>query len=122
MVLIGHGNRDHATSSNRWRLERFTTFLSKPDMDRLQNKTLQAPSVGGGCVMPFIYYPNHVQIHFIAADRRKDFQQIVRPNQPVWLADTFHKGNLVFIFFASNGGGCLVSINKPYFFLIVLFR
>ena len=45
---IGHGNRNHATSSNRWRLERFTTS----DWDRLLNKALQAPSFGGGCVSP----------------------------------------------------------------------
>ena len=44
---IGHGNRDHETSSNRGRFERFTTPLSKPDLDRLLNKALQAPSVGG---------------------------------------------------------------------------
>ena len=44
---------------NRYRfqpicLERFTTYayLSKPDLDRLLNKALQAPSVEGGCVMP----------------------------------------------------------------------
>ena len=49
---IGHGNRVHETSSNRGRLERSTTFLSKPDLDRLLNKALQAPSVGGGCVIP----------------------------------------------------------------------
>ena len=47
-----HGNRDHETSSNRGRFERFTTQLSKPDLDRLLNKALQAPSVGGGCVIP----------------------------------------------------------------------
>ena len=49
---IGHGNQDHETSSNRGRFERFTTYLSKPDLDRLLNKALQAPSVGGGCVIP----------------------------------------------------------------------
>ena len=49
--LIGHGNLVHETS-NRERLERFTTFLSKPDLDRFLNKALQAPSIGGGCVIP----------------------------------------------------------------------
>ena len=27
-LTIGHGNRDHETSSNRGRLKRFTTYLS----------------------------------------------------------------------------------------------
>ena len=49
---IGHGNRDHETSSNRGRLEHSTTKLSKPDLDRLLIKALQAPSVGGSCVIP----------------------------------------------------------------------
>ena len=39
-------------SSNRGRFEHFTSLLSKPDLDRLLNKALQAPSVGGGCVIP----------------------------------------------------------------------
>ena len=30
----------------------YTTYLSKPDLDRLLNKALQAPSFGGGCVIP----------------------------------------------------------------------
>ena len=47
-----HGNWDHEASSKRWRLERFTTQLSKPDLDILLNNTLRAPSVGGGCVIP----------------------------------------------------------------------
>ena len=50
-TIIGHNNRDHATSVKRGRLERFTTLLSKPDLDRLLNKALQAPSVGG-CLIP----------------------------------------------------------------------
>ena len=36
----------------RGRLERFSTQLSKADLDRLLNKALQAPSAGGGCVIP----------------------------------------------------------------------
>ena len=50
--FVWHGNRSHETSSNRGRLERFNTYLSKPDLDRLLNKALQSPSVGGGCVIP----------------------------------------------------------------------
>ena len=46
------GNCDHETSSNRGRFERFTTYLSKADFDRLLNKAIQVPSVGGGCVLP----------------------------------------------------------------------
>ena len=49
---IGHGNRDHATSTKRWRLERFTAYLPKPDLDITLNKVLQTPSIGGGCVTP----------------------------------------------------------------------
>ena len=48
---IGHSNRDHVTSSKRGRSERFTTYMSKADLERL-NKALQAPSLGGGCVIP----------------------------------------------------------------------
>ena len=51
-LVIGHGNRYHETSSNRGRLERFTTWLFKTDLDRLLTKALQAPSIGGGCVIP----------------------------------------------------------------------
>ena len=40
-----HANRDHSTSSKRERSERFTTKLSKPDLDRLLNNALQAPSL-----------------------------------------------------------------------------
>ena len=59
---IGHGNRDHATSSKRGRLERFTTNLSKPDLYRLLNKALQAPSFVGGCVIPItVPYWSHIQ-------------------------------------------------------------
>ena len=46
LVSIGNGNRDHETSSTRGRLEHFTTKLSNPDLDRLLNKVLQAPSIG----------------------------------------------------------------------------
>ena len=49
---IGHGNRDHESSSARGRLDQFTTKLSNPDLDRLLNKALQAPSIGWGCVIP----------------------------------------------------------------------
>ena len=51
-LYVGHGNRDHETSSKRWRLEHFTTSMSKADLDRLLNKALRAPSFGGGCVIP----------------------------------------------------------------------
>ena len=40
LLVIGHDNRDHETSSNRGRLERFTTYFSKPDLNRLLNKAL----------------------------------------------------------------------------------
>ena len=50
---IGNGNRDHATSSKRGSLERFTTYLSKPDLNSLLNESLQVPSFEGGCVIPF---------------------------------------------------------------------
>ena len=54
MHVIGHDNHDHPTSSKRGRSERFTAKLSKPDLDRLLNNALQAPSssTGGGCVIP----------------------------------------------------------------------
>ena len=49
--VLGHSNRDHATSSKRGRLERFTKQLSNPGLDKLLHKALQAPSFGGGCVI-----------------------------------------------------------------------
>ena len=30
----------------------YIVYLSKPDLDRLLNKALQAPSLGGDCVIP----------------------------------------------------------------------
>ena len=51
---IGYSNRDHTTYSKRGSSERFSTLLSKADLDRLLNKALQAPSLGGGCVIPII--------------------------------------------------------------------
>jgi len=49
---MGHSNRNHATSTKRGRLERLATKFSKPDLYKLLNKALQAPSLGGGCVIP----------------------------------------------------------------------
>ena len=47
-VTIGHSNRDPATSSKRWR-----SNLSKSVwLRQLCSKTLQAPSFGGGFVIP----------------------------------------------------------------------
>ena len=49
---IGHGNQDHETTLKKGGLRRFTTWLSNPDLDRLLDKALQAPSTGWGCVIP----------------------------------------------------------------------
>ena len=50
--FIRHCNRNHAIFSKRGRLDRFTTYFSKRDLDKLLNTALQAPSLGGGCVIP----------------------------------------------------------------------
>ena len=56
---IGHSNRDH-TNSKRGPLEGFTTKLPKAELDRLLNKLLKAPSLGGDCVIPItvLYWAN----------------------------------------------------------------
>ena len=59
----------HATSSKRGPSERFTTKLSKPDLDRLLNKAFRAPSFGGGCVIPitlpfWIFFLKEMLIRF----------------------------------------------------------
>ena len=41
---------------------------------------------------------NPIQIHFKPWLDGRIFQQLARPNQPVWRAGKFHKGNLVFSF------------------------
>ena len=52
-MIIGHGNRDHTTSSNRGRSsERLIQNLSKSALDHLCSKVFQAPSFGGGFVIP----------------------------------------------------------------------
>ena len=51
----------------------------------------------------FSYYPNPIQIDFLAvAGRQFFFQQLARPNQPGWRAGTFHKDNLVFVIFVDS--------------------
>ena len=69
-LFIGHSNRDHATSSKRGRSEHFTTSLSKADLDRLLYKALQAPSLGGGCMIPitFPYCFNIYKRDFVNSD------------------------------------------------------
>ena len=52
-VWIGHSNWDHATCPREGaRSALLHTQLSKADLDRLLNKAIQAPSLGGGCVIP----------------------------------------------------------------------
>ena len=50
IYIIGHGNRDHATSSKRWRSERYISV--QVWLRQLCSKTLQAASFGGGFVIP----------------------------------------------------------------------
>ena len=70
IIEIGHCNLDHDISSKRWRLERFTTKLPKPDLDRLLNKALRAPSFGGGFVisitMPYTKISSLGRLYFRA--------------------------------------------------------
>ena len=50
-ISIVCGNRNHETFSKRGRLERFTKNLSKPNLDKVLNRALQAPSLAGDCVI-----------------------------------------------------------------------
>ena len=57
LILIGHGNRDHATSSKRW-------------LRQLSSKTLQAPSFGGVFVIPItVPYSTKCKISAEVKDR-----------------------------------------------------
>ena len=86
---IGYSKRDHATFFWRERSECLTAQLSKPDLDRLQNKGLRAPSLGGGCVSP-INVPYLDNIKAIVSQYIKDFFFIMNNLPRIKLNDFYY--------------------------------
>ena len=69
MILIGHGNRDHATSYKRGRSEHFTAYFLRPDFDRLLNK---APFFGRGWMISITVSYSLKKSHTLICNKEVD--------------------------------------------------